>query len=296
MEPAAKAFLDHVRTIELREPEIPFISNVSGTWITPEQTTDPSYWATQLLSPVRFGDAVTALLENPDRVLLEVGPGTALTSLTKQNADAARGRTVLASLPHPKDPEPNALHSVLDALGRLWSAGTRVDWAAHHGESGRTKVPLPSYPFERSLFWIQAPTSGPSPATGAEPLADPSPSTAPDHGDGKGNKHGRPETGTEFTEPGDEIEQLVVGVWESLLGINGIGSQDDFFELGGNSLLAVRILSRLNESLGLELPIEVLFQATTVAELAEELKTAKWLAESQADAGPQAESGEEMVF
>ncbi|MFI0907260.1 acyltransferase domain-containing protein [Streptomyces sioyaensis] len=115
--------------IGLRPPTERFVSGVTGTWITADQATDPDYWARHLRQPVRFSDAVgTVLAEAPD-VVLETGPGPALTSLVKRRPDLPPHTVALSSLPHPggRTPEPAGL---LATLGGLWQAGARVDWQA----------------------------------------------------------------------------------------------------------------------------------------------------------------------
>ncbi|MBP2239442.1 acyl carrier protein, partial [Sinorhizobium kostiense] len=73
-----------------------------------------------------------------------------------------------------------------------------------------------------------------------------------------------------YEAPQGEIETLLAGIWEELLGIERVGRHDNFFELGGHSLLAVRLLARLTEALAVELPLATLFATPTLAELARE--------------------------
>src|SRR6185369_4344133 len=81
MDPVLGPFADLVATVALHAPRLPYVSNLTGTWITAEQATDPAYWVRHLRAPVRFGDGLAALLAEPTRLLLEVGPSTALTRL-----------------------------------------------------------------------------------------------------------------------------------------------------------------------------------------------------------------------
>src|SRR5439155_16061586 len=157
MDPILGAFAERVRQTRLSAPSIPFLSNLTGTWITAEQATDPAYWVGHLRSAVRFADNLATLLTDPARVLLEVGPGTSLTSLARQQGSP--DITLVASLRHPKQ---GGLEEValLEALGKLWCAGIDIDWQAFHTGFGRRRVPLPTYPFERRRHWIE-PGSGP---------------------------------------------------------------------------------------------------------------------------------------
>jgi phthiocerol/phenolphthiocerol synthesis type-I polyketide synthase E len=161
VEPAVAPFGEVVARLALQPPRIPFLSNVTGTWITDEQATDAGYWARHLRAPVRFFEAAAELLAEPRRVLLEVGPGTALASLVRRQ-EAARGRVILSTLPHPQDPA-SQTEAVLAAAGGLWVAGVPLAPMAL-GERPARRVQLPLYPFERERYWIDAQPAGDRPA------------------------------------------------------------------------------------------------------------------------------------
>jgi len=164
MDPAIERFAACFAGIELREPSIPILSTVTGTWLTGAETTDPHYWARHLRETVRFADAVAARGEQDDRQLfleVEVGPGQTLTGLARQIVDRSAGHVALPSCRHVK--EPGSDHGqLLESLGKLWTAGVEVDWDAFYASEERGRVPLPTYPFERKRHWID-----PSPLTSA---------------------------------------------------------------------------------------------------------------------------------
>ncbi len=151
MDPILGAFEAACRRVRLAPPAIPFLSNATGGWISPEQATDPAYWAGHVRRAVRFADNVAALAADSSRILLEVGPGTSLSSLARQQAGPEA--EIVPSLRHPKEgaDDPRA---ALEALGKLWCAGADVDWPAFHRDFRRRRVPLPTYPFERKRYWI----------------------------------------------------------------------------------------------------------------------------------------------
>lgn len=167
VEPVLEAFRKHLDGLRLTPPTIPYLSNVSGTWVTAAEATDPDYWTKHLRRTVRFKDCVAELLKEPERVLLEVGPGHTLRALVKRHPDLVAGHTVLSSL-SPAGDAPSEAASLQHTLGRLWLAGAEVDWDAFYAGQLRGRVPLPTYPFEREKFWI-AKTRGADALRGRQP-------------------------------------------------------------------------------------------------------------------------------
>nr|QEO74423.1 malonyl CoA-acyl carrier protein transacylase [uncultured bacterium] len=155
MEPLFEPLRELVSGFELRPPSIPYISTVTGTWITSAQATDPDYWANHLCRTVRFAEGVGELLRQPSPILLEVGPGHALGSFALQHPESGPGRTVLSSLRHSYECQPDQA-VLLRSLGQLWLAGAEIDWAGFHAGERRRRMPLPTYPFQRERYWIEA--------------------------------------------------------------------------------------------------------------------------------------------
>src|SRR6185436_1027446 len=89
--------------VTLNPPTIPFLSNVTGAWITAAEATDPAYWSTHMHQTVRFATGMEQLLKEPEQILLEVGPGLTLSTLTTQRPDRSNEQIVLTSLRHPHD-------------------------------------------------------------------------------------------------------------------------------------------------------------------------------------------------
>jgi amino acid adenylation domain-containing protein len=152
MDPILGAFEGRLQSVELKPPHISYLSNVSGTWIKPEEATDPNYWARHLRKTVRFSDCLAELFREPGRILIEAGPGNALTFLAGQQA----GPTAKAfqSLPHPREATTD-LRCALHTLGQAWASGVSVDWPKLHPSGSVHRVPLPTYPFEHSKYWIE---------------------------------------------------------------------------------------------------------------------------------------------
>ncbi|MFN6461421.1 MAG: SDR family NAD(P)-dependent oxidoreductase [Nostoc sp. DedVER02] len=156
MEAIAPTFHDLVNTFSLKSPKIPYLSNVTGTWITADQATDPSYWVKHLCQAVRFADGVKQLWQKDNPILLEVGPGQALSSFASQCLDDDRAKSVmLPSLRHSYEQQSDVAF-LMNTLGRLWLAGVKVDWSGFYVREKRDRIPLPTYPFERQRYWIDA--------------------------------------------------------------------------------------------------------------------------------------------
>jgi acyl transferase domain-containing protein/acyl carrier protein len=158
MDPVLDAFAAEVAKVERHAPRLPFVSNVTGTWITADEATSVDYWVRHLRQPVRFADGLQTLLADAARVFIEVGPGRTLASLARQQGAIVRGRTILTSVRHAEETEADQA-VLLRALGRLWLAGVAVDWAGFTAGERRRRIPLPTYPFERQRYWIEAPSA-----------------------------------------------------------------------------------------------------------------------------------------
>jgi phthiocerol/phenolphthiocerol synthesis type-I polyketide synthase E len=163
MEPILAEFRDVVAAVSRRAPQGPFLSNVTGDWITAADATDPSYWARHLRSTVRFGACLATLLADGDWLFVECGPGKQLAGLARMQTprDAV---PPLASLPAP-DERRTALEVFHATAGRLWVSGVALEGDV--GTRGR-RGPLPPYPYERKSYWVE-PTAPPASAV-AEPV------------------------------------------------------------------------------------------------------------------------------
>lgn len=153
LEPILDEWRAFLRSITLSAPVIPVVSNRTGTWLTAEQATDPEYWVAHLRGTVDFAACAATLKEDPARVILEAGPGRAMSALSQANGFPAN--RVISALRH-RD------HAIADdawfvtALGRLWATGAPVDWTPLWGDAARNRVPLPTYAFQSRRYFIEA--------------------------------------------------------------------------------------------------------------------------------------------
>lgn len=143
----------YLRRVPLSPPTKPFVSGLTGTWISPAEATDPGYWVNQMRHTVRFGDGIAILAKDPNCVLLEVGPGRALASLARAGLGREAPPT-FASMRHMDEAVSDVRHA-LDMLGRLWATGATVNWGVFWQPERRLRVHLPTYRFDRNRHWIE---------------------------------------------------------------------------------------------------------------------------------------------
>ena len=148
-------FLSAFDGVQLSEPTIPYLSNVTGTWITNEQATDSNYFASQIRSTVRFAyNLQTLFADEDDLLLIEMGPGSTLTQLAKSQF-AGQSHVAIATLPSAKESNLDSQRFTWNALGKAWAAGLELDWSRLQPASfdqRRRRVPLPTYPFDEQTY------------------------------------------------------------------------------------------------------------------------------------------------
>jgi amino acid adenylation domain-containing protein len=177
MDPVVEPFLQLVASVQLHPPRLPIASTATGKWLTDAEATSPDYWAQHLRRTVRFSDAVTTLLENGNRLMLEVGPGKVTSVLVRQHR-TTKPVTAISSLD--TDESTSQYQSILKALGQLWLKGIEPDWKAFYSGQQRRRLDLPAYAFEKQRSWVNAPQTpvdhlanvATAPRTPPTPIAD----------------------------------------------------------------------------------------------------------------------------
>lgn len=154
LDPVLDEFREAVRAVALRAPDLRYTSNLTGTWIRPEQATDPDYWVAHLRGTVRFADCLATALAGRSAVTVEIGPGHTLSSYARRQP--APPVAAVASMRHPNDASDDAVSSLL-ALARTWGLGAVGDLTPVV-PSDRPRVRLPAYPFQHTEHWIDPPS------------------------------------------------------------------------------------------------------------------------------------------
>lgn len=267
MEPIIQQFAERARTVSFRPPQIPYLSSVTGGWITAAEVTNPDYWVRNLRETVRFGDAVQQLFKAPSQMLLEVGPGQTLSTLARQNRNMAADQAVFSSLRHPQDQRSDVAF-LLATLGGLWIAGWQVDWSGFYADERRVRLPLPTYPFERKRHWVPAGSRTQPDATRAtDPCEEPEDSPVVRQTD-----QARQREETSDVTLSTPMERSVAVIWKEVLGVEQIRVDDNFFGVGGNSLSAAQVIARLRNAFGVKISLTGFFAKPTIAGLTEMLQ------------------------
>jgi acyl transferase domain-containing protein len=269
MDSIVEPFAEKARYIRFSAPRIPFVSTVSGTWITLAEAKDPMYWGKHLRHTVRFADGIKTLWERPERVLLEVGPRATSTTLARQQAKDLKKQIAIPSLGDTADNQ-GELSAILNAAGQLWLAGFDIDWPAFYETEKRHRVALPTYPFERKRFWI-------------EPRSDRQQTTTLSKVSDNAGYNGHVEIESPILEdlvashvpiaddhdgPGTDSEILLAKVWQEVLGVERITLNDNYFaDLGGDSLSVLRVIEIVRKKTGLRLDPN-LFLVNTLRQIA----------------------------
>jgi len=279
LRPVAGELERAVAGFDLRAPEVPMVSNVTGTWLTDDQARSPAYWTRHLLATVRFADGLAELRREPGRVLLEVGPGQALGAWAVQHPSAgtAGDRAVFSSLRHQHNGAADT-RFLLETLGGLWTAGVAVDWAAFSRGERRHRVPLPGYPFERRRYWVE-----PEGTDGARGGDDGGPGgedrraaaegggDAPEEKGPDGMKDGAMTSAAAAPPRREAVLDVLRGIASELTGIGAqeVDTDSDFFTAGFDSLLLLQVIQAIEKRVGVRVSlVELLEEIPTLGAVA----------------------------
>jgi len=153
MHSAATAVAEFCKGMKLGVPKIPMTSNVTGKWLK-EEASEADYWAQHMEGAVRFSDNARTFLQWEPTVVLEVGPGQVLSTLTSRCNEAGKAPVVsMQTMRHPKAVDTADMDAFTRVLGMLWEAGIKYESKLLLPDSVR-RVELPTYAFQRKSFWV----------------------------------------------------------------------------------------------------------------------------------------------
>jgi acyl transferase domain-containing protein len=253
-------FLHVAEQLDYRPPKVPVISNLTGSIATEEQLCSPDYWTRHIRGTVRFADAVRTLHARGTDVFIEIGPDATLTPLVHQNLATENPAPVLILTQRRSRPQERTL---LAALAHAHANGLPVAFA---GPERRRPVDLPTYPFQRRRYWLDAPavrTNGMDPA---DVEKDDTPPDVP---------IAQRLAAMDDAERATVLLALVRGHVAEILGYEeaeAIDAECDVLDLGFSSFNAVELITRLREA-GIDVSPVALFDYPTPIEFARHLQT-----------------------
>jgi acyl transferase domain-containing protein len=302
VDPIMGAFADEIRRIRLQAPRVRYLSNVTGEWIKPEEATSPEYWVRHLRHTVRFSQGIRKLVRDGNWMLVEVGPGRALTQMARRHVSGNSEYTFFSSLSQPEADSPGVL------LGQLWLGGASIHWPTFYSQEKRRRVALPTYPFERQRYWIEPRKQVDESATAVQVATvhqsePPSSQTLTRHSVEKNSDssslaafHPRPKLKTPYVPPATELEKSIAAVCARVLGVTEIGIDDIFFDLGGDSFMAVQVIAGLKKDMDIEVPVVTLYETLTIRSLAAMLQSGNGSGKNVNESKEVGEARQDSVF
>ncbi|PAJ75705.1 hypothetical protein CJF42_03480 [Pseudoalteromonas sp. NBT06-2] len=251
-----------LESIQFNVPSLPYISNVTGDWITAEDVTSIDYWCDHLLGTVAFSRGLDNLLAEPNTTFVEIGPGHNLSNFVRRHKAKLSSHRVINCMRHARE-EHSADQQLHQAVANLFVAGLDLDWHSYRANESRIRLGLPGYPFESVTFAPGNSVINESVFVSSSKAKEAS-------------LHSRPNLSVPYVAPEGEMQEALAEIWMKLFKISEVGIHDNFFELGGHSLMATTLLSRINERFEIQLKIETVLIKNTIAELSEQIELLLW--------------------
>jgi phthiocerol/phenolphthiocerol synthesis type-I polyketide synthase E len=258
------SLLPQTKPLALSKGRIPFLSNVTGTWINDDQTLDLRYWLLQG-TPIGPSFNQPLKLEGVHKVmLLTLSVDSEKISLSENTfTEELRANFTMPDFRTDGNNDESPDSQIKGIISRLWEAGVELNWLSIN-HLGRRRVPLPTYPFERERFWID-PAITPARVSEDRRGSNPESTRAPSNG--PLSKKPRPDLRNAFVPARTQIERGIAEIIELALGIHPIGVTDSFGDLGGDSLVAINVIASINSRFGCQLQVVDIFEAPTVKSL-----------------------------
>ncbi len=256
IEPAVAGLEAICRTVQFSAPTVPFVSAVTGTWITTEDATSPAYWARHARAPVLFADALATLATHGPSQFVEVGPGRTLSTFARQSAAGIAAASIIPTQPEVAD-RVDDTRLFLNALAQLWAAGAPVQLPT---PVVARRIALPTYSFEPTRHWIDLPIAQPVPT---RPVASNLPQSLFVPPDPVSKE-------APMLDHKARLTRDIVGILEELSGapIDRASQTLSFLELGFDSLSLGQVAQRIHKQLGAKIGFrQLLSDVPTIAAL-----------------------------
>ncbi|WP_346836051.1 type I polyketide synthase [Paenibacillus polymyxa] len=259
MREGEEAFRNVLKTVDFHSPNIPYISNVTGDWVGLEDVSDPEYWISHMTGTVKFREGTLKLKDNNFRFFFEIGPGNTLSTFMRQNLKDTESISIWSTIQDANHAGGDSTY-LLNTLGKAWTLGLRFDINAFYEAEDLYKISVPGYPFHSTPYWINARLTGQKPAPNVPLEEKASEDELPED---------RTDLSTSYIPPDNDLEKILKEILEEVMGIRSIGVTDNFIELGGHSLIAAQVISRIRDMFGLEISLKQFMDNPTIREVAD---------------------------
>ncbi len=242
VEPILEAFAGMVADIARKPPRQPYVSSLTGRWVEMEEVVSTEFWVRHLRDPVQFATAIQTVSVEPISVLIECGPGGALRGLFRDVLGAEQNMSSLSSLD-----EGAECKTFLESVGKLWEAGYEIQPDPGFAEELPSRIPIPTYPFERQRYWVEPPQASESLCIQPEPATWSKPEPAPI----------QPSMPAPYPEmASSEDDPLTARVYDHLVRYLGdvrerVEPTASFTELGLDSLALTQLARDLQDAFGI---------------------------------------------
>jgi len=271
MEPMVKQFISEMEGVSFLPPRIPIISCVTGELL--DQAPDASHWAQHIMYPVKFEQGINFMLKRGVDIFCEVGPDKILSGMLNPLPNRERIRTYSFCQRFG-----DGLEVFLEGLGRIFTAGLKIDWKTFEEDFGHKKVLLPTYPFARNEYKpdFGTTTAAHSPRREVVPV--------PGATGGDGQDHRRdivslfsPTIHEEVPfKQHTDVRGLIYEIISQLVGVrpDDLDVASNFLEIGLNSVGAAKVIYEAGKRLNMDLSPTLILQYQTPEALAGYLETA----------------------
>lgn len=289
LRPAALKLQEITSKIQFAAPKIPYLSNLTGTWITEADVKSVEYWSDHLCKTVQFEAGIRTLCSIKDLgFCLELGPGQTLSAYAREIAAELKPELKIIHTGPSYYESLSTMGLLMEALAKIWIWGGAVCWEKFYANKNLQRIALPTYPFESKRYWIEKNASLLSNNMPIGVLAEPGShqqhalQTTIIQDDFHGGEE-RPNLAVSYLAPRNELEEKLEHIWKGLFGYRKIGVNDDFVALGGHSLLALQFANKFWRLHKVEVPLAILLTHSTIAKLAEYLKPKFKQSDNQSD-------------
>ncbi len=236
-----------VRAMQFKAPQIPLVSSLTCKILQKDEITNANYWQRRWQENDKLCDAIALLHEKACELFVEIGPAAMRSDQAQESGKWLSGLR--------RDQQ--NWQTMLENLGTSYVHGAAVNWVEFDRHYERRRIPLPTYPFQREIYY-KARKQKPACTLDLEHAEEIEPAIL----------HERPDLPTPYLAPQNEVESAIAEIWQKLLGIRQIGTNDNFFDLGGYSLLGIVMFDQIKKKFDREVPHAALFQAPTIQLLA----------------------------